>query len=245
MANYQTEAIVLGTENFGEANKMLTLFSRNYGLVKATAFGSRRPKNSLAASSEMFTYIEAELSAGSKVETLRRASILRRYKKLSEDLSTIAYGTLVAEVVRELLAEKQSEPEIFALLLDILTAFETHHPRLVALAALYQILERTGMQPNYTNCFRCGVELAEEAFFWPVDGGALCFDCAPEFPAAQKFSAAVRGFIVKLLALDWQHPPDFSAKRAELLGAEVLIINYLEQLIGKPLRSLEFLRQMG
>ena len=62
MASYQTAAVVLGSKNWGEADKMVTLFTYDRGLVEAAAFGCRRPRSPLAAGMQMFSSIEVQLS---------------------------------------------------------------------------------------------------------------------------------------------------------------------------------------
>ena len=66
MAMYQTEAVVLGARNWGDADKMMTLFTKERGLVKAAAFGCRRPRSPLAGGMQMFSYLDVQLSEGKR-----------------------------------------------------------------------------------------------------------------------------------------------------------------------------------
>ena len=101
MARYTASALVLGVHNWGDADKIVTLFTRERGLIRAAAFGARRPKSPLAAGLQMFNEIEAELTEGQRLDTVRTASLLHHPKKLSEDLAAMSYGSFVAELVRE------------------------------------------------------------------------------------------------------------------------------------------------
>ncbi len=243
MAKYRTEALVLGVHNWGEADKMVTLFTRDRGRVRAAAFGCRRPKSALAAGMQMFQHIEAELAEGQRLDTVRQCSILRHYKKLSGDLPVIAYGSFVAELVCELMPEHVPEPEVFDLLLEIFSAFEYRHPRVAALTAAYQLLEYSGMQLSYEHCIHCGKEITENAGFRLREGGAVCHDCAAAEDAS--YPEAVRQLIVTLRDFDWKEETRIQVKTEALLPAEQMLLEHLLAVLGHPLKSLAFIEQMG
>ena len=113
MAQYVTEAIVLGVRSWGEADKMLRLFSRDHGRITAAAFGARRPKSPLAGGLQMFHTLELELTTGERVDTIRRCSVRRRFPHLDADLSAMAYASLVAEMLLELMPEGAPQPEVY------------------------------------------------------------------------------------------------------------------------------------
>lgn len=92
MALYRTAAVVLGAKNWGEADKMMTFFTRERGLVQAAAFGCRRPRSPLAAGMQMFSQLDLQLSEGKRVDTVRQCTLRYHYRKLSEDLTVMAYG---------------------------------------------------------------------------------------------------------------------------------------------------------
>lgn len=161
MALYQTEAVVLGSKNWGDADKMMTFFTKERGLVRAAAFGCRRPRSPLAGGMQMFSYLDLQLSEGRRVDTVRQCLLRRHYRKLSEDLTAMAYGSFVAEFLREFLPEGQPEPRMFAALLDILDAFERRNPRVTAVAAVYQLMEFTGLQLRYETASTAARRLRE------------------------------------------------------------------------------------
>lgn len=243
MPRYETEAIVVGVRNFGDADKMVSLLTKNRGRIKAAAFGCRRPKSPLAAGMQMFNELTLVLTEGRRVDTVRSCSLRRHPKRLAEDLTAMAYGTFVAEIVCEFLPEKQPEPEIFALLEQILPAFEQRNPRIVALAAAFQILARTGVGLSYARCVKCGRKLEGDVFFSASEGGALCAE--HRLPESAGYPAHLRTFIETLLGIDWKQPASFMASRQDLLAAEHQLLSYIQELLGKPLRSLSFIRQLA
>ena len=242
MASYQTAAVVLGSKNWGEADKMMTLFTYDRGLVEAAAFGCRRPRSPLAAGMQMFSSIEVQLSEGKRVDTVRQCTLKKHYKKLTEDLEVMAYGSFVAEFLREFLPPGQPEPQMFARLLYILDSFEVRNPRVTALMAVIQLLEFTGMQLHFEYCLHCGGAVDGEAYLSFNAGGVLCADCRE--PGAEPLPDSLRRFILELRDYDWESPPELRITGAQLMQAETLFLTYLQNLLGKPLKSLAFIQQL-
>ena len=242
MALYTTEAIVLGAKNWGEADKIMTFFTRERGLVRATAFGCRRPRSQLAGAMQLFSELEVQLAEGQRLDTVRTATTQRHYKRLGEDLTCMAYGAFVAEFLRETLPEGQPEPEMYARLQAILAAFETRNPRVTALAAVYQLLEHTGLEMHYERCVHCAAELQGDAFFAINEGGALCPHCRTA--QAVPYPASVRELIVALRDLDWGSAAQLRIHGHDLVAAESIMLAYLPTIIGHPLRSLAFIQQV-
>lgn len=242
MALYQTEAVVLGAKNWGEADKMMTFFTRERGLVRAAAFGCRRPRSPLAGGMQMFSHLELQLAEGSRVDTVKQCTLKQHYRKLSEDLTVMAYGSFVAEFLREFLPEGQPEPQMFAQLLLILAAFEVRNPRVTAAAAVYQLLEFTGMQLHYEHCVHCGKAITGDAFFAQSAGGVLCEACREA--GAVSFPDDLRRFILSLRDFNWRENEPITISSRLLLSAEQLLLNYLQSLLGRPLKSLAFIQAL-
>lgn len=244
MALYETEAVVIGTKNWGEADKMLTLFTRERGLVRAAAFGARRPRSHLAGVTQMFSYIEAQLTEGRRVDTLKHGLLKEHYRGITEDLAAMAYGSFVAEVLREFLPEGEREEDIFSILLAALDSFGARSPRLMALTAVLKIMEHTGLQLQYGRCVRCGKVIEGDAFFSGFEGGALCASCGGEMNAAP-FYAKERETIELLLDFDFKSKEPLRLNGKALMQAEALVLVSLQELLGRPFKSLDFIRQLA
>ena len=239
MALYGAEGIVLGARNWGEADKIVTVFTRGQGILRAAAFGCRRPRSPLAGAMQMFVHADLQLAEGARLETVRTASVRDHHAKISLDLASLAYATFVAEVIREFLPEGVSDEAFF----DRLTAFERRNPRVTALASVVQILAAAGLQQSYERCIHCGKAIEGDAFFLAREGGALCVDCRTE--GAVPFPAELRELLIGLQALDWQNPAPLRVRGGVLMAAEAIVLAHVRELVGHPLRSLDFLAQLA
>ena len=243
MALYQTEAVVIGARNWGEADKMMMLFTLERGLVEAAAFGCRRPRSPLAAEMQLFSYLELQLAEGRRLDTVKQSQLKRHYKKLSEDLVVMSYGALAAEVMREFMPAGVPEPRLFSTLLEILEAFEKRNPRVTALAAILQIMEFTGLQLHFDRCLHCGKPVAGDGALSLKEGGVLCGDCIGE--GMLPFPEELRRTILALRDFDCHSASSLKLQGAMVMQAEHITISHLQNLLGHPLRAMEFISQLG
>jgi DNA repair protein RecO (recombination protein O) len=131
---------------------------------------------------------------------------------------------------------------MFARLLYILDSFEVRNPRVTALMAVIQLLEFTGMQLHFEHCLHCGAPVDGEAYLSFNAGGVLCAGCRE--PGAENLPDSLRQFILELRDYDWENPPELRITGAQLMQAENLFLTYLQNLLGKPLKSLAFIQQL-
>lgn len=243
MAQYSVEAIVLSARNWGEADKIVTFLSRNLGKITAVAYGCRRPRSPLAGGMQVFSHLQLQVVEGTQLDTIKQCETKTSFKGLRENLETMSYAVFLTELAAEICPERHPEPQVYSLLLHALALLAKRNPRLVALAAAYQLLEYTGSQPEYCYCVTCGREIAEDAFFSVTQGGAVCRDC--NAGESVEFAVLTREFIGNLIRLDWTNPASFCIHGAVLVKTEKLLLDYLLFLLEKPLKSLEFIRQLS
>lgn len=245
MAVYSTEVLVLGVKNWGNADKIVTLLSPEYGLIRAAAYGCRRPKSILAAAMQPFSWLDIQLSRGEKMDTVRQCEHKGFFSDLYEDLTAMAYASFVAEFAKEIANEDEPQPEIYQLLLKVLPCMTKFNPRICALACAYQLLEFTGYQLHYFTCSLCGSEITGDAYFDFHQGGAICDGCLiTQRRATHNYNSSLRLFIQQLMNINWDSPQKFQVKGADLVHAEQILLNYVQNLIGKPFKSLAFIKQV-
>ncbi len=156
MANkYSTEAIVLSLKNWGEADRIVTLFTRERGKVEAIVYGARRLKNRFNISNRPFTLLNVQLSSGRKLDILQDCE----YKGVLVDLSAVyqayTYAAFLVEIIEGLFAVGEKEEAVFDKLLQIFPFLTKRNPRIITLIAFVQLLQYTGEQFVYKHCLKC------------------------------------------------------------------------------------------
>ena len=186
---YRAEAIVLKTNDFAEADRILVLFTRHFGKVRVVAKGIRRATSRMAGHAEPLTHATYQLARGRELDVLTGAEARAIYPDMRDDLALIAAGWYVAELVDRFTADRVPSAPLFDLLETALRALDAGLPAPVVCRWFdLHLLDRSGFRPELGVCAQCRTPLAEEPNAWePAAGGALCARCA-----------AALGFVVSL-----------------------------------------------
>jgi len=119
--NSKVEGIILRRISFGEADKLVTVFTKELGKIKALAKGIRRIKSRRAPHLELFNRVELVLHHGKTFDIITEAKIVNDLSGLKSDLKMSGYLFYLCEVIDKILPEHQPHPEIFRLLLSTLS----------------------------------------------------------------------------------------------------------------------------
>ncbi|HYK87853.1 MAG TPA: DNA repair protein RecO [Acidobacteriota bacterium] len=182
MPVHEAEAIVLRQYSLSEADKIIVLVTREFGKVRATAQGVKKPRSRLAAALEPLNHLQLQFYSreGAELARIRQAETLHSYLGRNPTLERICAFTYFAELVQEFVEEGNPNPLIFRLLLSVLKAGEGA-ALCEALVRYFEvwILRLNGSLPNYDYCSNCGRYVKDEGFFaWPEAGQGLCQTCA-------------------------------------------------------------------
>ena len=185
---YKTTAIVLRHRKLGEADKILTLFTANYGKLDAIAKGVRRPTRKLAGHVEPLTYSTFLLALGRELDIVTQAETLEPLTPLREDLERLGRGLYAAELVDRLTPDRQESYPLFRLLLETLRRLATRDDLDLALRYFeVQLLDELGYRPQLDRCVSCEAALEPTTNFWSAAaGGVLCPACAADDPLARE-----------------------------------------------------------
>jgi DNA repair protein RecO (recombination protein O) len=176
---YKTEAIVLRQRKLGEADKIITLYTPNYGKLDAVAKGVRRPKSRLAGHLEVLTYTSAMLAQGRNLDVVTQAQAVEVFVSLREDLHRLSRALYTAELVDRFSPEGAESYHIFQLLLATLRRLaEGAAADVVVRYFEMQLLHLAGFQPQLHRCLGCQRPLTPVPnCFSPAAGGVLCSSC--------------------------------------------------------------------
>jgi DNA repair protein RecO (recombination protein O) len=180
---YKATGINLKSIPLGEADKILTILTREHGLIRAVAPGSRKPKAKLGGRSELFVVNELLLSKGRSLDRLSQAERIESYPRLSRDLAKLTVSQYWAEVV--LYQTPSHEPnaalfDLFCQRLAHLVDCESGPPALIHLVyGVMQFLSLAGVAPQVDRCCNTGQDVTPEAIgngrvvFSPAMGGVM------------------------------------------------------------------------
>lgn len=238
MTQQVTEAVLLAVRDWGDADRIVTLFSKDYGKMRAIAYGARRPKSPLAGSVQTFSYVNVVLYPGKNISTIKQCLVMESFQSLREDLLLTAYGAFMTELTAELWPECQVEPTAFIVLLSALRLLALRNPRIVAMAAAWQLLAIAGFCPVITECVECGATEFTPQGFKASAGGVVCEACCHDLPECTTEDVT---FLSELLQMDLVCPAHFTVSGAALMHCEKFLLEFLAYHLDKKLNSLSFI----
>jgi DNA repair protein RecO (recombination protein O) len=185
---YKATGINLKSIPLGEADKILTILTREHGLIRAVASGSRKSKSKLGGRSELFVVNELLLSKGRSLDRLSQAESIESYPRLSRDLAKLTVSQYWAEVVLYQTPSHEPNEALFDLFCQRLTHLidcQSGIPVLIHLVyGVMQFLSLAGVAPQVDRCCTTGQDVTPEAIgngrvvFSPAAGGVIL--TAPE-----------------------------------------------------------------
>ena len=182
MAISKTEGIVLRHTNLGEADRILTILTRNNGKVKAIAKGCRKPKSSLLSSSEVFVFSEFIMYKGSNFYHISQAVTRQTFYNIRKDLLRLSYANYFTELAEAVSDEDISSERLFLLLAKALYYLSTAEVPmgLIHLAYQLKLMDISGYRPNLDRCAICRESGTEFKRFSIELGGVICGRCCAD-----------------------------------------------------------------
>jgi DNA repair protein RecO (recombination protein O) len=247
MAVYSAEAVVLRKVDYGEADRILTLFTRERGKLPAIAKAVRRAKSRMSGQLDVFSHGTMMLAEGKRMDVVTQFQRITRSDGLAADLPRSAAAAVVVEVADKVLEERHPQPELFAVVvgaLDHLSHTEIN-PRMELADFLTRVLSELGYAPALAECARCGKALGENGLgFSPFAGGVICADCnRADLPSPPISSRAVK---VLRVCASGDRDLFFRLRLDDTdLGAlEGALEAQLEHHLDRQLKSIDFARKV-
>jgi DNA repair protein RecO (recombination protein O) len=182
MAVYRSKGIVLRSIRYGEADRILDLYTLDAGLVSAIAKGIRRTKSRFGARLEPLSCVDFMAYHGRSLDTVTQAEVLRSFRGVREDLARFEAAASMVRSVRALSGGDEADRRVFNLLYNGLDALEERDSGFKAVEAAFglKLSIIAGYAPQLDACLGCEADpgqLAEPLYFAPNLGGVLCSDC--------------------------------------------------------------------
>jgi DNA repair protein RecO (recombination protein O) len=236
---YSDEAVVLRTRKLAEADRIITLLTRQHGVVRAVAKGVRRTSSKFGSRLEPFTHVDLQLAEGRNLDTITQAVTRAPYgAAISADYDLYTAASVMLETAERLVVEeRQPSVQQYLLLVGGLRTMAAgeRRPGDVLASFLLRSLAVAGYAPSFSACARCGLE-GPHAAFHPAAGGVLCAGC--RMPGAARPATETLTLLGALLAGDWEVVE--RAEQRHRKEARGLVTAYLNWHLERGLRSLPY-----
>ena len=247
---FRTQAIVLSRRDFGESDRLLKLFTPDYGKISAVAKGARKPKSKVGGHIELFARSDVLIHKGRSLDILTQAELIDPYLGLRQDLKRAAYANYVAELLDRFTADEDvAQAELFALLHHSLRRIaEAADLRLAARFYELHLLDLTGFRPELMECVATRQPLRPEDQFFSSDEGGVVSQSAAAHIGSPLVSLDFHTLkLLRHLLRNAQHYERVQSLRVtpqQHAQAERIMLGYISHLLESRLQSIDFIRRL-
>ncbi len=250
---YASEAIVLRRTDFGEADRILTLFTPAYGKVRAIAKGARRTTSRLAGHLEPFTRTQLLLATGRELDVVTQAEARERLDALRDDVWHATGAWYIAELVDRFLEDADPHPRLYRLFARTLALLDAEagaggddHTRSWLALRYFELhlLDELGYRPALHTCAGCDTPLRPEENGYSAElGGALCPACSRY--AQRRLSLHALKVLRLLQTSEWEAVPRLRLEPGLQGEIENVVQGTLRFHLDRDLKSWSFLHGAG
>lgn len=247
---YLTNGIILDRREYREYDRILTIYTQDYGKIEAVARGVRKIVSKLAGHLEPLTYASFMLARGRTFDIIATSVKRSSFRLPHHDLMSFLLVTYLFEAVDRLTRQNEPDPALFKLLIGYLETMENHVDRyggppsfqrtLLTLYSFVQLLKLLGYSPALERCVVGREALAGNQLFLSLrEGGLVC-------PAHQRGETVAlsrqTAELLRLMTDGHLEAVRFMNRRDQALKEIALIINsFFKHHLGEPLASERFL----
>ena len=246
MQLYRVQAIVLNSYEMRDAHRVLTLYTREKGKVKAVAHGVTKPTSKKRGAVQPFCYTDFLLRRGRELDSVSQCDGLQIFPALWADLDLMSYAGHATGLVDRLTADGEPDNNVFSLLLNILGVLgQTKNPELVVRSFELHLVALLGYLPHLDGCTNCGeINLGPSSFFSPEAGGLVCRNCRT--PGLDDIFCGREAVAVMKALLAWELGTVERIRVTRQAGAQIKLImtEYLKWLTERCSGPLEFMEKV-
>jgi DNA repair protein RecO (recombination protein O) len=242
----RVEGIVLQHTDFGEADRLLTIYTRELGKIRAIVKGVRKPRSRKAGHIEPFTRTALLLARGRNLFILTQAEAIDLYSHIKEDLVLLGYGSYIIELLSSFTFDGEENQSLYRLVKNALHRIDRgDDPNLVTHYYEIRLLDIVGYRPKLFNCAQCTNEIkAEDQYFSSTQGGILCPRCGSRSPESRPISMDALRYLRHFQRSSYNEASRAKIQPTIYSEIESIIYTYLTHILEKGLKSPSFLKRM-
>ena len=245
--SFRVDAVVLRHSDYGEADRLLTLYTRQLGKTRAIAKGARKIASRKAGHIEPFTHVRLQLAKGRDTLIVTQADTVDAYLPLRDDLILTSQASYVLELLDRFTYEDETENSaIFRLLTDTLSRLASQlDPWLVIRYYEIRLLDHLGFRPQLFECANCGRDVKpEDQFFSFSAGGVICPRCGQGLRHLHNVSVETLKYLRHFQRSSYAEASRARPSSEVQKEAESLMQGYFTYLLERELNTPGFLKKI-
>jgi DNA repair protein RecO (recombination protein O) len=248
MVQYITEALVLRSRKYKEADAILTLLTKERGKINAVARSIYKPTSKLRAGVQPYSLNIMQLNAGrSSLQSVNQSECQNMFMPLRNDLSAMAQASYWAELLDCFAMEEQPDDELFQLAIMGFESIANNSSSLLIHALEIRLIRQLGLAPSLDACASCGRSMQEVILrhFSAAAGGMICEHCAGDGDHV----VTIKPVAISL----WKSLENIRIDKLDRIKVQPDVVQRLDKIIkewivyqsGRPMKSWQVFNKMG
>jgi len=243
--------VVIRQRDIGEGDRILTLLTKERGMVEASAPGIKKVKSKLSGHAQLFGYSEFLLFQGRKNFRIRSAQSIRSFFHLRQDVEKMALASYFCDLMHYISPAPEDAWDYQRLLLNTLALLEDDKKDRRQLRSIFELrlLRMAGFAPNLVACDGCGAYEEAGMRFLPLRGVLCCSSCAAHLVGEETIATPVPPAVLQAMRHILYAPDErvfsFRAGEETLERLNFVTEQYLELHTHMNSRALEVYKQLA
>lgn len=241
--SYRAQGLVIRHREFGEADRILTIYTLEKGKLQAIAKGVRKLKSRKAGHLEPFTQVTLQLAKGRNFDVITQAETIRKFNNILDDLKLTAQAAYVLELLDRFTYEEGENRALYNLVVETLLRLDRgFSPGLVLHYYEVHLMDILGFKPQLQECVVCGASIQpEDQYFSAKLGGIVCPNSLSGDPSAWLVSMNALRYLRFFQRSPWPQVKNRTIPQEVDRELSKLIEKYLTYLLEYGLKTPGFL----
>lgn len=227
----KSDAIILDSIRWKDTSKIVTMFSREYGIIKVIARGVYRNKSTFAGKLESLNRVEIVINSSSSrsLQILTEVDVIDSYNAIRPDLQRLPYALAILELIRQTIRESHVDTIFYDFIIVLLDGLRTiQKPVIIFIYFLLKLVSFLGFKPNLDECQVCNKTPSSDTSYFSLEKGTIfCQDCAEGAAMLRKVKASDLELLKRLQNFPHRKIDEFEVKDLPAQYFTTLLIDYL------------------
>jgi len=236
--HYRTQGFVFKKVDSGEADRIFTIFTKDFGKLEILGKGIRKISSKLRSGMEIFYLSDIEFIQGKTHKTLTDAILIEKFNNLRNSLKRLAIAYKISEVFDSLVVGQEPDKRLWKLLIEVfgkLNSLEIENSKLEILYYyfLWNFLSILGFKPQLNFCSICQKKLIPQGLYFSFkEGGVVCQNCSKKIKEEKKISPEAVKILRLILEKDFDFLKRLKIKEEQQKEIREISENYLSYIKG-------------
>lgn len=239
------EGFIIKSQDYGEANKIVTIYSKKYGKFSAMARGAKKMKSRMAAVTQPFVHGEFLVYMNQKgLSTIQQGDVIDSLRMIREDIMKTAYAAYICELTDKLMDTHQPDYYLYDQFTQTMQWIsEDHEVEIAMIMYELKLFRKGGFSPVVEHCARCGSQ-DQLSVFSIAEGGLLCQQCSLHDEQSVQLPNTIAKLLHIFANVGLERLGAISVKRTNKQLLRKLLDAYYDQYGGYYLKSRRVLKQL-